>query len=255
MADHPRPSQEALPRHVMSFTRRDGRLSHRYQRAWDAHHAQFVVEPQRQVRSTSLDPQWVFDSAAVFGRVAPLVLEIGSGTGDAVIASAASHPELDHLAVEVYQPGLARTIVLAQERGLSNVRVLQADARALIDMGLPAVSVSELRVFFPDPWPKTRHHKRRLVDGAFAAAAARILTSGAYLRLATDWSHYAESMREVCDAEPLLEGEDAQWAPRFAERPLTRFERKGVDAGRTIRDLVYRRRTRSHVYPMSIDGL
>lgn len=247
MTDPLRPSQEPWQRNVMSFTRRDGRLSHRYRHAWDAHHARFIVEPQRQVRSTSVDPHWVFDSEAVFGRVAPLVVEIGSGTGDAVLASAAAHPEFDHLAVEVYRPGLARTIVLAAEHGLANVRVLQADARALIEGGLPAASVSELRVFFPDPWPKTRHRKRRLIDGAFATAAAHVLTPGAYLRLATDWCDYAGSMRKVCDAEPLLVAEHAQWAPRFIERPLTRFERKGLEAGRTIRDLVYRRRTKPEV--------
>ncbi|WP_226913406.1 tRNA (guanosine(46)-N7)-methyltransferase TrmB [Gephyromycinifex aptenodytis] len=234
--------QQPLRRDVMSFARRDGRLSHRYQQAWDEHHSRFVVEPARLTRSTSVDPTWRFEAEAVFGRRAPLVVEIGSGTGDAIIAAALAQPERDHLAVEVYRPGIARTIVLAQRHHVNNLRVIQADARALVDDGLEPHSVSELRVFFPDPWPKARHHKRRLIDGSFAAAAARVLEPGGALRLATDWQDYADVMREVCDAEPLLSACHDGWAPRFEQRPLTRFERKGLEAGRAIRDLEYQRR-------------
>lgn len=232
-------------REVVSFARRDGRLSHRHQQAWDAHHAQYVVEPPRSVRSTSIDETWTFDAASVFGRVAPLAVEIGSGDGDAVLAAAQAHPEVDYLAVEVYKPGLARTIVGARSRGLTNLRVLVGDARALLEHGLPEASVSELRVLFPDPWPKARHHKRRLVDGGFARAAARVLVDGGDLRLATDWADYADQMLAVAsaDADLVNASPEGTWAPR-GERVVTRYERKGIDLGRDIRDLHFVRRDR-----------
>lgn len=230
-----------IRREVVSFARRDGRLSHRHQQAWDAHHARYVVDPPRAVRSTSLDPSWRLDAEAEFGRRAPLVVEIGSGDGDAVLDAAEANPGDNVLAVEVYRPGLARTIVGAESRGLSNLRVLAADARALVAHGLDEGSVSELRVFFPDPWPKARHHKRRLVDAAFVADAARVLHPGGVLHLATDWADYAQVMREVCASCPHLgpiEGE----AGERGGRSQTRFERKGLAAGRTIVDLRYVRR-------------
>lgn len=237
---------ERIRREVVSFARRDGRLSHRHQQAWDEHHARYVVEPMREARSTSLAGDWVFDASAAFGRCAPLVVEIGSGDGDVVLASARAHPERDHLAVEVYRPGLARTIVGADRLGLDNVRMLIADARALVEHGLPPESVTEVRVFFPDPWPKARHHKRRLVDAGFVADVARVLRPGGVLRLATDWQDYADVMRAVCEAESALASAHpgTEWAPRFEERVETRYERKGAASGREIRDLAYVRRPR-----------
>lgn len=239
-------ARERIRREVVSFARRDGRLSHRHQQAWDAHHAQYVVDPPRDVRSTSLAPDWTFDAAAVFGRAAPLVVEIGSGDGDAVLAAAQEHPEIDHLAVEVYRPGLARTIVAASRAGLDNLRVLPGDARTLVESGLPADSVREIRVFFPDPWPKARHHKRRLVDDAFVEAVTRVLEPGGVLRLATDWQDYADAMRAACEGAPGLDSlhPGEPWAPRFEGRVLTRYERKGVALGREIRDLAFGRPAR-----------
>lgn len=231
---------DPIRRDVVSFARRDGRLSHRHQQAWDAHHARYVVEPDRGERSTSLAPGWCFDAVAAFGRRAPLVVEIGSGDGDAVLAAAESDPARDHLAVEVYRPGLARTIVGAQQRGLDNLRVLVADAAALVGHGLAPDSVTELRVFFPDPWPKARHHKRRLVDHGFVASAAAVLHQGGRLRLATDWQDYADQMLEACEACPALHSAhpETTWAPRHG-RVETRYERKGRAVGRQIRDLEY----------------
>lgn len=239
-------ARERIRREVVSFARRDGRLSHRHQQAWDAHHARYVVAPERDARATSLAPGWHLDAAALFGRTAPLVVEIGSGDGEAVLASAQAHPEVDHLAVEVYRPGLARTIVAAERAALDNLLVLPADARAVIASALPPESVREVRVFFPDPWPKARHHKRRLVDEAFVTAVTRVLEPGGVLRLATDWPDYAEVMRAVCEAAPGLVSRHpgSPWGPRFDGRVLTRYERKGTDLGRDIRDLAFGRPAR-----------
>ena len=152
----------------------------------------------------------------------------------------------DVLAVEVYRPGASRTVLRAHAAGLPNVRVIEADGRALVATGLATGSVAGLHVYFPDPWPKTRHHKRRLVDAGFVADAARVLAPGGVLRLATDWEHYAQQMLEVGTACPDLVNPRADvaggWAPRCAGRPETLFERKGIAAGRTIYDLEFRRR-------------
>lgn len=230
-------------RQVVSFGRRDGRRQGQYARTPDPALADYVVRAEAGEREASLHPSWRFDAAQAFGRVAPLVVEIGSGTGEATLAYAASHPELNHLAVEVYRPGASRTVIRAGAAGLSNVRVLEADGRALLATGLVEASVAALHVYFPDPWPKKRHHKRRLVDAGFAADVARVLAPGGVLRLATDWQHYSEQMLEVCSACPDLTNPyqaEGGWAPRFAGRPETLFERKGVAAGRIIRDLEFR---------------
>ncbi|WP_169798522.1 tRNA (guanosine(46)-N7)-methyltransferase TrmB [Piscicoccus intestinalis] len=236
-------------REVVSFGRRDGRRRGRFARQYPPHLDRLVIVPSRGERAASLAPGWVFDAPEAFGRDAPLVVEIGSGTGEAVLASARARPDVDHLAVEVYRPGAARTVARAGAAGLTNVRVIEADARALVAGGLAEGSVAEVRVFFPDPWPKARHHKRRLVDEAFVADATRVLSPGGVLRLATDWEHYAHQMRRVADACPALEsatppqsGGEPGWARRFAGRPETTFERKGLRAGRRIYDLEYRRR-------------
>lgn len=232
-------------RQVVSFGRRDGRRKGQYARSADPALAGLVVVPERGEREASLDPSWLFDAAQVFGRVAPLVVELGTGTGEAALAYAAARPEYDHLAVEVYRPGASRTVIRAGAAGLSNLRVLEADGRALLASGLPAGSVAELHVYFPDPWPKKRHHKRRLVDAGFVADAARVLAPGGALRLATDWEPYAEQMLKVGSGCAELVNPfagDGGWAPRFDGRPVTLFERKGVAAGRVIRDLEFRRR-------------
>ncbi len=230
-------------RQVVSFGRRDGRRQGQYARTPDPSLSRYVVGAEAGERGASLDPSWRFDAAEAFGRVAPLVVEIGSGTGEATLAYAASHPELDHLAVEVYRPGASRTVIRAGAAGLTNVRVLESDGRALLATGLAPASVAALHVYFPDPWPKKRHHKRRLVDAGLTADVARVLAPGGVLRLATDWQHYSEQMLEVCSACPDLTNPyqaEGGWAPRFAGRPETLFERKGVAAGRIIRDLEFR---------------
>jgi tRNA (guanine-N7-)-methyltransferase len=146
------------------------------------------------------------------------------------------------LGLEVWLPGVADTFHRLDEAGVPNVRMMSLDAAWVVEHLLPEGSVSELWTFFPDPWPKTRHHRRRLVGPEFARVAASRLTPGGLWRLATDWSGYADRMLEVLGAEPLLENVHDGPAPRWDERPLTRFERRGLDAGRTVTDLTFRRR-------------
>jgi tRNA (guanine-N7-)-methyltransferase len=232
----------------VSFVRRSARLTTSQQRAWDTRRGRYLVEAPRAAARTSVDPQWRFDAETVFGRRAPLVLEIGSGLGENVVAAAARHPERDHVAVEVYTPGLAQTVVRAEKErdgaGLDNLRLLQVNAAELLTTSLAAGSLDELWIFFPDPWPKSRHHKRRLVTPGFAALAARVLRPGGVWRLATDWAEYGEQMLEVLEASDDFGNAHGAGAvaPRFEGRVLTSFERKGLAAGRSVTDLEYVRR-------------
>jgi tRNA (guanine-N7-)-methyltransferase len=230
----------------VSFVRRSGRMSEAQERAWAELAERYVIPVERDAAATSIRPGAGVEPSVVWGRRAPLVVEIGSGQGHAIVHAAASHPERDFLAVEVFKAGLARTMLDADRAGVRNLRLVEANAPEVLEHLLPAASVDELWVFFPDPWHKKKHTKRRLVTDSFATTAARALHPDGMLRLATDWEDYARQMREVLDAaegfERAFEGE---WAPRFDGRVLTAFERKGGRAGRDIRDLAYRRRTRA----------
>ncbi|RXR28025.1 tRNA (guanosine(46)-N7)-methyltransferase TrmB [Oerskovia turbata] len=228
---------------IVSFVRRSGRLNARQQRAWDDHADQFVLDVPRAVARTSVDPAHVLDVAATFGRTAPLVVEVGSGLGEAVVNAAESTPGRDFLAVEVYTPGLAQTVLRAAQRGLTNLRLVQANAAEVLTTTLPEGSVDELWIFFPDPWHKARHHKRRLVTPELARLAARVVRPGGTWRLATDWAEYADQMLEVVGADPSFENVHGVGAvaPRFEGRVLTSFENKGRAAGRVITDLEFRR--------------
>ncbi|NKX55255.1 tRNA (guanosine(46)-N7)-methyltransferase TrmB [Arthrobacter mobilis] len=237
LADDAAPAAEHH-RRPLSFVRRGSRLQGRRQQAWDQYAADFVLDVPRREADTSVDPDFVFDPEAAFGRKAPLVVEIGSGLGEAVCHAAAQHPDWNFLAVEVYRPGLAQTLLRIGQKGLANVRVVQANAAEVLATMLPPGSVAELWVFFPDPWHKTRHIKRRLVQDSFAAAAARVLQPGGLWRLATDWSSYAIQMREVGQAaaefENVHEGERAG-----SDSPLTRVWASGVEqlvGGAPVRD-------------------
>jgi tRNA (guanine-N7-)-methyltransferase len=180
-----------------------------------------------------------FRLADWFGRTAPLVVEIGSGVGEATAALAAARPDIDVLALEVWRPGVAASLARVAEAGATNVRFCSVDAGWALQHLFAPNELAGLWTFFPDPWPKKRHHKRRLVTPRFASVAATRLRAGAEWRLATDWPDYAEQMREVLDAEPRLHGGPVE---RWAERPVTKFERKGREAGRPIVDLRYCRR-------------
>ncbi|WP_240642218.1 tRNA (guanosine(46)-N7)-methyltransferase TrmB [Microbacterium sulfonylureivorans] len=220
-------------------------MSDAQDRAWSELASQYVIESPRDLAATSIRPGSAIDPGEVWGRAAPLVVEIGSGQGHAIVHAAASRPETDFLAIEVFRAGLARTMLDADKAGVRNLRLVEANAPEVLEHLLPEASVSELWVFFPDPWHKKKHTKRRLVTSSFAGLAARALTDDGMLRLATDWEDYALQMRAVLGAAPDFAPEfEGDWAERFDGRVLTAFERKGARVGRDIRDLAYRRRPR-----------
>ena len=218
-------------REVLTYSRRGSRFTPRQAEAWDAYAETWWVADE-----VVDDPG--FSLAGLFGREAPLIVEIGSGIGESTVALAAARPDHDVVAFEVWRPGVADTLGRIGEAGLDNVRLLSVDAVWSMEHLVAPDSLAGLWVFFPDPWHKKKHHKRRLVTPAFAALATSRLAPGAEWRLATDWADYAEQMVEVLDAEPLLSGGVVE---RWAERPVTKFERKGLAKDREITDLLYRR--------------
>lgn len=218
-------------REVLSYSRRGSRFSTRQQRAWDAYAESWVI-PDEAVDVPG------FRLADWFGREAPLIVEIGSGIGEATATLAAARPTYDVLAFEVWRPGVATTLDLLAEAGATNVRMLSVDAVWSMEHLIAPGQLHEMWTFFPDPWPKKRHHKRRLVSPEFVRLVTSRLRPGGLWRLATDWPEYAEQMREVLDAEPGLEGGPV---PRWEERPVTKFERRGIAEGRPSEDFTYTR--------------
>ncbi len=189
-------------------------------------------------------PQGGLDTEAAFGRQAPLGVEIGFGMGHALLAWAEARPDWNLLGVEVYQPGIGALLLGLEQLSLSNVRVLEADAKLLFARALGDASVDEVRIFFPDPWPKKRHHKRRLLNPEFVRLLSARLKAGGRLLLATDWQPYAESMLEVLSAEPFLVNAAPQgFSSRAEERVVTRFEARGERLGHEVWDLCFLRRS------------
>jgi tRNA (guanine-N7-)-methyltransferase len=181
------------------------------------------------------------DAAQAFGRSAPLVLEIGFGMGDATAAIAAALPDTDFLGVEVHSPGVGALLKLIGEQGLANVRIVRHDAVEVLDHMLAPGSLGGVHVFFPDPWHKKKHNKRRLIQPDFVARLCTRLAAGGYLHCATDWQPYAEQMLAVLGAEPALRNTASDYAPRPHYRPLTKFERRGLKLGHGVWDLVFQR--------------
>lgn len=216
-------------REVLSYSRRGARFTPNQAAAWAAHQEKWVIPDEAVDRPDFAWSEW-------FGREAPLIVEIGSGIGEATAVLAAARPAYDVLAFEVWRPGVADTLWRLDEAGADNVRLCSVDAVWSLEHLLGPASVSELWTFFPDPWHKKKHRKRRLVDADFARLVASRLVPGGAWRLATDWADYADQMREVLDAEPAFEGGVVE---RWDERPVTRFERKGLDVDREITDLRY----------------
>jgi len=221
----------AHPR-IRSYVLRAGRVGSGQARALAELGPRFVV-PWR------AEP---LDLATVFGRRAPLILEIGFGMGEGLAETAAAHSENDYLGVEVHTPGVGALLKQIGERNLANVRIVQHDAVDVLTHMLAPASLAGVHIFFPDPWHKKRHHKRRLIQPPLVALLASRLVPGGYIHLATDWQDYAEQMLAVLGAAPLLENTVADYAPRPATRPLTRFEQRGLRLGHGVWDLVFRRK-------------
>lgn len=224
----------------VSFVRRSGRMTPSQERAWQELGPHYLLELPRGPAVTSVAEDVEIDPEAVFGRIAPLTVEIGSGQGHAIVHAAERHPERNFLAIEVFRAGLARTMIRGEWAAVNNLKLVEANAPEVLQRALPAGSVDELWVFFPDPWAKARHNKRRLVSHDFPSTAAHALRPGGKVRLATDWADYAVQMRDVFDdASGFTRDFAGEWAPRYEGRVLTAFEQKGIDKGREIRDLVY----------------
>ena len=188
-----------------SFTRRTRELPANLARTWEAHAHRYVIEPRRGVGYTTVAQDFTLDLAELFGRSAPVTLEIGSGTGEQIVAAAAAHPERDFLALEVWVPGIAKLVSKAVDAGVDNIRVIEADAAQALPIMLEDACLDEVWTFFPDPWRKARHRKRRLVSDSFAIEVARLLRDGGAWRLATDWDDYAWQMRDVVEACELFD--------------------------------------------------
>ena len=229
---------EPQRREIRSYVRREGRMTDSQRRALDELWPRYGVEA----------PAGRIELAALFGRDAPVVLEIGFGDGAHLLARAGAEGQRDFLGVEVHRPGVGRVLNRAATANLANLRVACHDAVEVLRDWLEPGSLTEIVIYFPDPWPKKRHHKRRLVQPAFLALAASRLAPQGLLKLATDWAPYAEHMAATLAGEPSLRntaGEgaaDGATVPRPAERPTTRFELRGERLGHAVADFIYEKR-------------
>ena len=216
--------------------RRKGRISRAQSRALTELLGRYEIPPAAYAERP-------LDFAALFGSPQPPGLEIGFGDGEALLAVAETDPQQPWLGIELYPPGIGRLLLGLAERELTNVRVMLIEAGQALETAIPPESLAAIHLFFPDPWPKARHHKRRLIQPDFAALAASRLRPGGRLHVATDWPDYAAAALEVLDAEPALENTAGQgaYAPR-GDRPQTKFERRGLALGHPVVDLVYVRR-------------
>lgn len=219
-------------RSIRSYVLRQGRVSNAQRRAHDTLLPRYGIAFQEQ----HINPE------TVFGRQAPCILEIGCGMGETTVAVAAANPGIDYLGVEVHTPGVGSLLKQIDEAGLTNVRVIQHDAVAVLEHMVAPASLNGMHIFFPDPWPKKRHHKRRLIQPAFVALAASRLKPGGYMHAATDWQEYAEQILAVLGAEPALTNTATGYAERPAYRPQTKFETRGLNLGHGVWDIVFRKR-------------
>lgn len=227
------PADEApYQRRIRSFVLRQGRLTKGQERALQTGWPQFGIEYAPQP----------LDLNQAFGRAeGKKILEIGFGMGDATAKIAQTLPACDFLAVEVHTPGVGSLLKLMQEGDIQNIRIIQHDAVEVLQTMLADASLDGVHIFFPDPWHKKRHHKRRLIQAEFVQLLCAKLKAGAYIHVATDWQEYAEWVLEVLRAEPQLENTAADYAEKPAYRPLTKFENRGLKLGHGVWDLVFRR--------------
>jgi tRNA (guanine-N7-)-methyltransferase len=218
--------------HIRSFVLRQGRVSNAQQR----YHAEMMPRVGIPYRPDRVDLD------AAFGRVAPKILEIGFGMGETTAAIAAAHPDIDFLGIEVHTPGVGSLLKQIAEGSLANVRVIQHDAVEVARDMLAPECLAGIHVFFPDPWPKKRQQKRRLIQPDFVALLTTRLKAGAYFHCATDWEEYAHQMLDVLGGEPALENTADGFAPRPEYRPPTKFEQRGLRLGHGVWDIVFRKK-------------
>ncbi|MDP1655640.1 MAG: tRNA (guanosine(46)-N7)-methyltransferase TrmB [Hylemonella sp.] len=231
-----------FPKTIKSFVKRAGRTTTGQAKAFEEFGPRFVLP----YAPNAIDFEAAFaDSTGATGQkgtqTRPVILEIGFGMGDATAHIAALMPEKNFLCCEVHEPGVGALLKRIGEQNLSNIRILQHDAVEVIDHMLPLQSLDGIHIFFPDPWHKTKHHKRRLIQPLLVAKLAARLKPGAYLHCATDWEPYAQQMLEVLQAEPLLKNTAEGYAPKPDYRPLTKFEKRGLRLGHGVWDLVFTR--------------
>ena len=219
-------------RHIRSFVLRQGRVSPAQQRACDTLLPRFGIP-------YAAKP---LDLGLTFGRSAPRILEIGFGMGDSTASIALAHPENDYLALEVHTPGVGNLLKLVDTHHISNIRIIQHDAVEVVRDMLGEATLDGIQIFFPDPWHKARHNKRRLIQAPFVALLAGKLKPGGYIHVATDWEDYARQVLKVLNEDVLLENTAADYAPRPAYRPLTKFEQRGLRLGHGVWDLLFRRK-------------
>ena len=216
---------------IRSFVLRQGRISNAQRRACQTLLPKYGVPFSK----TQIDLE------AVFGRQVPKILEIGFGMGETTAAIAEQHPENDYLAIEVHTPGVGSLLNQIETRGLTNLRIIQHDAVEVMQYMLPPESLNGVHIFFPDPWPKAKHHKRRLIQPPFISNLCKHMKQDAYLHVATDWEDYAQHILEVLTNEPQLHNTAIDYADRPDYRPLTKFEQRGIKLGHSVWDLVFRR--------------
>lgn len=226
------PADVAHPRTIRSFVRRTGRVTTGQAKAFEELGPKFVLPYTGQ----PLEPQ------AAFGRPGKLILEIGFGMGEATAHIARVRPDDNFLCCEVHEPGVGALLKRIGEQDIHNIRILQHDAVEVIDFMLPEGMLDGVHIFFPDPWHKKKHNKRRLIQSPLVAKLASRLKSGGYIHCATDWEPYAEQMLEVLSAEALLANTAEGYAPKPDYRPLTKFENRGLKLGHGVWDLVFVKR-------------
>ncbi len=227
------PSEQIKPQRIKSFIRRQGRLTPGQQHAIDTLWDRYC-----------LNPDVNYDFSEVFGRTAPIIMEIGFGNGTSLVEMAEANPELDYIGLEVHTPGVGHILRLIQDKELNNIRLYNHDAVEVLENRIKDGTLTGLHLFFPDPWHKKKHHKRRIVRPDFVELLARKLRSGGYFHAATDWQHYAEDMLNVLSANSELTNtsETQDYCPRPDYRPQTKFEQRGIRLGHGVWDIIFTRK-------------
>ncbi|NJA04428.1 MULTISPECIES: tRNA (guanosine(46)-N7)-methyltransferase TrmB [Methylomonas] len=222
--------QKIDPAHIKSFIRRQGRATAGQKLALESHWDKYCLSPDAE-----------FNAEQIFGRSAPLIVEIGFGNGDSLAAMAEANPDLNYLGIEVHRPGVGHLMMLLEQRSIANVRIYHHDAIEILERKIPDRCVAGVHLFFPDPWHKRRHHKRRIVRPSFLALLNRKLATGAYFHAATDWREYAKDMLATLSADAGLNNASptGDYCPRPDYRPLTKFENRGLRLGHGVWDLIF----------------